>query len=121
MPVRIFDCNHEPGNPANSRDRWPSTIRAAEVAGQWYDPTPRDSRQDPFAKDLTEDPVGELWERQWATAAWKAAVPIPAWQYKFMTADIAYSRLYRPLDPRLDPYRAVKAENVPMPEFGETS
>ena len=67
MPVRFWDCDHEPGNPENKRDRWPSLIRAAEVAGEWFDPPPREN--DPFERHLTLDPVQELWDRQQSASA----------------------------------------------------
>jgi hypothetical protein len=119
MPVRFFDCAHEPGDPENPRDRWPTVIRAAEIAGEWYDPKARKNSRDPFEKDLTEDPVAELEARQWATAEWKVAVPIPAWRYKFLTAEIVYSREWRPNDPRLRPWRRVRAKDIPPPVFKE--
>ncbi len=115
MPVRFFDCDHEPGEPDNPRDRWPSPIPAAEVAGEWYDPAPRGN--DPLERGLTLDPVQELWERQWAAAAWKKSQPISPHEYRFRTDTIAWARKHAPSDPRCRPWRAVRARDIATPEF----
>jgi hypothetical protein len=38
VAARIWWCNHEPGVPENTLDRWPIPFLAGEILGEWCDP-----------------------------------------------------------------------------------
>ena len=87
VPARIWRVDHEPGNPCNKLDRWPPYIWMAEIAGEPADPL-----------DI---------------ALYREARGITEGHYKFLCADMAWSREWQPNDPRLRPKRMADLTKLP--------
>jgi hypothetical protein len=109
VPVRIWWCDHEPGDPENKLDRGGKPFLAAEVGGEWYDPP----------KSIWTEPVFEFArERQTCLAGhWKQPMPLSEQRYRLEAEAIRQARELGRRDPRLTPYRPVRAQDVPLPVF----
>jgi hypothetical protein len=99
VPARLVEVNHEPGEPENTRDRWPPTVLCADIAGEVVPP-----------EDLTERFMAP-------TGHWKWPQPVSKQEYRYHFDRLRWAEENRPTDPALKPRRGVDPTHLPMPDF----
>jgi hypothetical protein len=99
VPARLQSIDHEPGEPANKRDRWPPTILICDIAGEDTPP-----------EDLTD-------RFHWPARHWKYAEPIGEGEYRHRLQWLRWAEKGRPDHPVLRPRRRIDPHTQPAPNF----
>jgi len=99
LPARLHEIAHEPGEPSNSRDRWPATVLEADVGGERLPP-----------EDITD-------RFYWPRDHWKALQSISQAEYEHRFNYLRWCETNRPDDPALRPRQRVDAATVALPSF----
>ena len=86
-PARIWRIDHEPGEPSNRLDRWPPWIWMGEIGGLPCDP--------------------------YEVAVCRSIRPISEGEYRYLAADLGWTREWQPSDPRLKPQRMASLADLP--------
>lgn len=100
VPARLWWCDHEPGEPANTLDRGMlSVFPRADIAD-------------------AEVPPEQLVERTWAPLGhWKYARPISEDEYRYQVERLRWAERNKPDEPGLKPRRPVASAQLALPNF----
>lgn len=107
VPARLWQCDHEPGEPENVLDRPP--YWRADIGDTEVDPHEvLDRCWSPTAKDLRPG---------YPPRHWKYAAPITEARYRQEIERLRWAETHRPTDPGLQANRRVDPRQTPLPNF----